>query len=131
MFASYAALPIRLPTTPLPHMTSRENVMRDIASRTAATPGGEPDATSAYFGINTFGIKAMREKLPTAVFKKIVDAARLGHKLDSEVAPVVAQAIKEWAMAKGATHFCHWFQPMTGLTAEKHDAFLSFDENMQ
>lgn len=104
--------------------------MRDIVSRDSA-PSVDPEATSAYFGMNTFGFTAMREKLPNAVFEKIVDAARLGHKLDADVAPVVAQAIKEWAIAKGATHFCHWFQPMTGLTAEKHDAFLSFDENMR
>jgi glutamine synthetase len=112
-------------------MTPRDSVMRDIAARTSAASTLEPEATSEFFGINTFGMKSMREKLPNAVFDKIVDAARLGHKLDGDVAPVVAQAIKEWAIAKGATHFCHWFQPMTGLTAEKHDAFLSFDENMR
>jgi glutamine synthetase len=113
-------------------MNPREQALRDIASR-RVTAANADDAvpTSEYFGINTFNMQAMREKLPNAVFAKIVDAVRLGQKLDSEIAPVVAQAIKEWAIARGATHFCHWFQPMTGLTAEKHDAFLSFDENMR
>ena len=53
---------------------------------------------------------------------------RHGKKLDVDIAPRVAQAIKEWAIERGATHFTHWFQPQTGLTAEKHDAFLSFDD---
>src|SRR5215510_9825376 len=110
-------------------MNSRTAAIADIAARNS-TPPHEPDATSNYFGVNTFSMQAMREKLPADVYAKIVKAVRLGQKLDSQIAPVVAQAIKEWAMAKGATHFCHWFQPMTGLTAEKHDAFLSFDENM-
>ena len=70
----------------------------------------------------------MRDKLPRDIYAKLVDAVRHGKKLDVEVAPRVAQAIKEWAIAHGATHFTHWFQPQTGLTAEKHDAFLSFDD---
>jgi glutamine synthetase len=113
-------------------MNPRLDTLRDIACHPASALNNAPsEPTSAYFGINTFGMRAMREKLPGAVYEKIVSAARLGHKLDGDVAPVVAQAIKEWAMARGATHFCHWFQPMTGLTAEKHDAFLTFDEHMQ
>jgi glutamine synthetase len=71
----------------------------------------------------------MRSKLPKEVCDKLVSAIRHGKRLDFDIAPTVAQAIKEWAMARGATHFTHWFQPQTGLTAEKHDAFLTFDEN--
>jgi glutamine synthetase len=112
-------------------MTPRHDTLRDIACHSPSSNSAPSEPTSEYFGINTFGMRAMREKLPASVYEKIVSAARLGHKLDSDVAPVVAQAIKEWAMARGATHFCHWFQPMTGLTAEKHDAFLTFDEHMQ
>ena len=70
----------------------------------------------------------MRDKLPRDIYAKLVDAVKHGKKLDVEVAPRVAQAIKEWAISHGATHFTHWFQPQTGLTAEKHDAFLSFDD---
>jgi glutamine synthetase len=73
----------------------------------------------------------MRSKLPNDAFEKLVSAIRRGKKLDRDIAPTVAQAIKEWATARGATHFTHWFQPQTGLTAEKHDAFLTFDENRE
>src|SRR5581483_9446205 len=81
-----------------------------------------------YFGINTFGVRQMRDKLPRETYAKLLAAVRHGKKLDADVAPRVAQAIKEWAIGNGATHFTHWFQPQTGLTAEKHDAFLSFDD---
>jgi glutamine synthetase len=73
----------------------------------------------------------MRDALPKKVYQKLVAAIRLGKKLDNDIAPAVAEAIKGWATARGATHFTHWFQPQTGLTAEKHDAFLSFDDEGQ
>jgi glutamine synthetase len=112
-------------------MHPRQQMLRDIAARPLIRVAADDlVATSDYFGVNTFSVREMREKLPAEVFAHLLDANRLGKKLDSAVAPVVAQAIKEWAIARGATHFCHWFQPMTGLTAEKHDAFLSFDEHM-
>ena len=87
--------------------------------------------TSEYFGMNTFGVRQMKAKLPKEVYAKLAAAIRLGKKLDVEIAPTVAQVIKEWAISRGVTHFTHWFQPQTGLTAEKHDAFLNFDDNMQ
>jgi glutamine synthetase len=93
--------------------------------------GAGPHPTSEYFGCNTFGAKQMKAKLPKDVHRKLQEAIRHGKKLDVEIAPTVAQVIKEWAIAHGATHFTHWFQPQTGLTAEKHDAFLSFDDNKQ
>lgn len=71
----------------------------------------------------------MRAKLPAKVYAKLLSSIRLGRMLDVEIAPTVAQVMKEWAVSRGVTHFCHWFQPQTGLTAEKHDAFLAFDEN--
>lgn len=73
----------------------------------------------------------MRDKLPKELYAKLAASVRLGKKLDVEVAPTVAQVIKEWAITRGVTHFTHWFQPQTGLTAEKHDAFLTFDDNRQ
>ncbi len=85
--------------------------------------------TSEYFGCNTFGVREMKARLPKDVYAKLAAAIRLGKKLDVEIAPTVAQVIKEWALSRGVTHFTHWFQPQTGLTAEKHDAFLSFDDN--
>jgi glutamine synthetase len=71
----------------------------------------------------------MKEKLPKDVFTKLLSTIETGKKLDTEIANTVAHAIKEWAQARGVTHFCHWFQPQTGTTAEKHDAFLTFDDN--
>jgi glutamine synthetase len=90
--------------------------------------GPAPTQTSEYFGVNTFGARQMRDKLPKKVYQKLVASIRLGKKLDSDIAPAVAEAIREWAISRGVTHFTHWFQPQTGLTAEKHDAFLSFDD---
>jgi glutamine synthetase len=108
--------------------SSRFVCIREIASRNAITSDApRPARTSEYFGINTFGAKQMRDKLPADVYAKLVDAVRYGRKLDPEVAPVVAQVVKDWAVGHGATHFTHWFQPQTGLTAEKHDAFIEFD----
>src|SRR5688572_13600059 len=83
---------------------------------------------SEIFGEKTFSTRCMQERLPKPVFEKLQDAIRRGRQLDRSVADVVAHAVKEWALASGATHFCHWFQPMTGLTAEKHDSFLTFDD---
>ena len=107
--------------------------MRAISTRLVAAPSypvenGEPMPTSQYFGMNTFGAKQMRDKLPPEVYAKLVASIRLGKKLDIDIAPAVAKVIRTWALSRGVTHFCHWFQPQTGLTAEKHDAFLNFDE---
>jgi glutamine synthetase len=112
-----------------PSSAARRDAARAVLERGVPAVSPLATATSEYFGVNTFGVRQMREKLPAEAFAKLQDAIRLGQKLDSDIAPVVAQAIKEWAVSRGATHFCHWFQPQTGLTAEKHDAFLSFDEH--
>ncbi|HEY4217871.1 MAG TPA: glutamine synthetase III [Gemmatimonadaceae bacterium] len=114
-------------------VSPRKTVIREITERDVRTSPGANGSdgagpTSAYFGINTFGVRQMRDKLPRDTYAKLVDAVKHGKKLDLDVAPRVAQAVKEWALAHGATHFTHWFQPQTGLTAEKHDAFLSFDD---
>lgn len=84
---------------------------------------------SEIFGTCTFNLNVMKEKLPKQVFKKFLDIVEKGRKLDSDTADAVAHAMKEWAISKGATHYTHWFQPMTGLTAEKHDAFIQFDSD--
>ncbi|MFA5755764.1 MAG: glutamine synthetase III [Smithellaceae bacterium] len=78
---------------------------------------------SQYFGEDTFNHKVMKQKLPKDTFRKLMEAMNEDKKLDHETANIVAHAMKEWALEKGATHFAHWFQPMTGITAEKHDAF--------
>jgi glutamine synthetase len=113
--------------------SSRKSVMKEITEREVHTVSTAPEnganqRTSEYFGVNTFGVRQMRDKLPRETYAKLLAAVRHGKKLDLDVAPRVSQAIKEWAIGRGATHFTHWFQPQTGLTAEKHDAFLSFDD---
>ena len=82
-------------------------------------------SVSGFFGCNVFSDTVMRERLPKNVYKSVLKTKQLGTALDSEVADVVANAMKDWAVEKGATHYTHWFQPMTGVTAEKHDAFIS------
>lgn len=84
---------------------------------------------SEFFGQNTFDLNKLKEKLPKDVYKKLLATIQTGSRLEVEVANVVAQAVKEWAMAKGVTHYTHWFQPQTGLTAEKHDAFIAMEDN--
>src|SRR6187431_3237978 len=79
---------------------------------------------SKIFGENVFGMEQMRSTLAPAVFKKVSKAIKNHEKIDETTADAVASAAKSWAMAKGATHFTHWFQPMTGGTAEKHDSFF-------
>jgi len=111
--------------------TARQLAVQDIASRVIDDGAAPPMRTSEYFGINTFGVRQMREKLPKEVYRKLLEAIRQGKKLDLDIAPTVAQVIKDWAVSRGVTHFTHWFQPQTGLTAEKHDAFLTFDEELE
>lgn len=77
------------------------------------------------FGRYVFGLATMRKRLPKDVYRKLAKTIRDGERLNPEIADVVANAMKDWAIENGATHYTHWFHPMTGLTAEKHDAFLS------
>ncbi|NLH95486.1 MAG: glutamine synthetase type III [Synergistaceae bacterium] len=82
---------------------------------------------SSTFGELVFNRKAMRERLPKDVFAQLMAAVDTGEKIDAGVADIVASAMKEWALSKGATHYTHWFHPRTEKTAEKHMAFLSLD----
>ncbi len=77
------------------------------------------------FGENVFNDAVMRERLPKATYKSLRKTIEQGLALDPDVAEIVASAMKDWAIEKGATHFTHWFQPLTGITAEKHDSFIS------
>ena len=83
------------------------------------------NAASDNFGTMVFNDKAMSERLPKDVYKALKRTMEMGKSLDRTIADVVANAMKDWAIEKGATHFTHWFQPMTGITAEKHDSFIS------
>ncbi len=78
-----------------------------------------------YFACNVFNEETMKNRLPKNVYKGLLRTQRLGIALDPDVAEVIASAMKEWAVEKGATHYTHWFHPMTGITAEKHDSFIS------
>lgn len=80
---------------------------------------------SDFFGCHVFGESVMKQKLPKEVFKDVYAAIHEGKRLDLAAANVVANSMKDWAIELGATHFTHWFQPMTGITAEKHDSFIS------
>ena len=81
------------------------------------------------FGQNVFSQSIMRERLPKGVYKNLKKTIDEGLPLDPTIADVVATAMKEWAVERGATHFTHWFQPLTGITAEKHDSFITPSEN--
>jgi glutamine synthetase len=104
--------------------------IREVASRSIRSLAelGSGTKVTDVFGSNTFDAAAMRQKLPKPIFQSLQQTIKRGSKLDPSIASEVAHAVKEWAIEKGATHFCHWFQPQTGLTAEKHDAFLTFDD---
>ena len=80
---------------------------------------------SEIFGSMVFNDDVMRERLPKEVYKSLTKTIATGRTIDATVADVVANAMKDWAIEKGATHYTHWFQPLTGVTAEKHDSFIS------
>lgn len=82
------------------------------------------DSITSIFGENVFNESTMRARLPKETFKQLMKTIEGGEKLEPSVANIVANAMKDWAIEKGATHFTHWFQPLTGVTAEKHDAFI-------
>ena len=77
------------------------------------------------FGSYVFNDSVMKERLPKATYKALKKTIEEGKTLSPEIADVVASAMKDWALEKGATHYTHWFQPMTGITAEKHDSFIN------
>jgi glutamine synthetase len=119
-----------------PATSPRKAVLKELTNRSLRVPAGfsedgVPRPTSEYFGVNTLGVRQLHDKLPKDVYASLAASIRHGKKLDLAIAPVVAQVIKEWAISRGVTHFTHWFQPQTGLTAEKHDAFFAFDDDRQ
>jgi glutamine synthetase len=105
-----------------------------IEAVTTYHPTHEPvsfsaDTASEMYGSNVFSKAAMKVRLPKPVYKSLVSTIETGSKLDPTIADSVAAAMKDWAIQKGATHYAHVFYPMTGLTAEKHDSFLSPDSD--
>ncbi|OIN57362.1 glutamine synthetase III family protein [Arsenicibacter rosenii] len=97
----------------------------EIAQNRRAVPVAPPaERVSDFFGIYTFNKETMRALLSPEAYIRITEAIDTGGKIDREIADEVANAMKAWATSKGATHYTHWFQPLTGETAEKHDAFF-------
>ena len=97
------------------------------ASLTRTRPNGHsaPMDVEALFGTNTFGLAEMKSRLPKGAYKRLLATIEDGEPFDPSVADAVALAMKEWAVERGATHYTHWFQPLTGRTAEKHDSFIT------
>jgi glutamine synthetase len=105
--------------------------LRKLHERNAVTVSSPSHKVSEFFGENVFGSENMRASLAPAVFQKVTTAIKNHEKIDSVTADAVASAAKAWAMGKGATHFTHWFQPMTGGTAEKHDSFFDAQSGLE
>ncbi len=106
-----------------------ETTMSRPATPPSALPAPESSGpASSRFGRHTFDLATMKRRLPRPVFEALQATIRRGEALDTTLADAVAGAMKDWALEHGATHFTHWFQPLTGATAEKHDAFLTLGE---
>ena len=103
--------------------TIRFQALREASSR-KPVDFQESDRKSTIFGSNVFNDKAMRQYLTSDAFKGVQGAVQHGTKIDRKLADYIAMGMKEWALSKGVTHYTHWFQPLTGTTAEKHDAFF-------
>ena len=105
--------------------TPRNAAKVDVAKDNYTCPPASKNVPSEIFGADVFSMKVMHERLPRTVFKRLEKAMLSHESLNAADADVIASTMKDWAIERGATHYTHWFQPMTGLTAEKHDAFLS------
>jgi glutamine synthetase len=102
----------------------RTPAMVGVSNGHKAVANGTEPSVGALFGVNVFSLQVMQERLPKAVYKSLLKTIEKGEKLDTSVADTVAAAMRDWALAKGATHYAHVFYPLTGLTAEKHDSFF-------
>jgi glutamine synthetase len=111
--------------------TLRQQALMKLQSRERIDPVAPSLKVSDYFGSLVFGLKEMQEALAPTVFKTVSNAIEKGTKIDMSTAEEVATAVKSWALSKGATHYTHWFQPLTGSTAEKHDTFFDALSNME
>lgn len=104
----------------------RKEAVAAVAAKGTAGCACPPEfSIKEIYGSDVFNTMTMKEYLPKDIFKKLMGTIEKGNPIDSSIADVVANAMKRWAVAKGATHYTHWFQPLTGSTAEKHDSFVS------
>ena len=104
--------------------STRTQAISAIASVPAGTPGESAPVNIDYYGADVFSTEVMKKYLPKDTAKTLLSTIQDGLPLDADIAADVAHAMKQWAIERGATHYTHWFQPMTGSTAEKHDSFL-------
>lgn len=107
--------------------TYRITAIEDVLERAPKALETPSRKISDYYGDNAFTLSAMREYLTEEAYDHVVAATQDGIRIDRKIADQVASSLKEWAMARGATHYTHWFQPLTGSTAEKHDSFIQPD----
>ncbi|OWP62189.1 glutamine synthetase type III [Hymenobacter amundsenii] len=107
----------------------RFKALEQVDLRQPLTVVNTGERRSDSFGKNVFNLDAMRSNMPGEYFKKLQAAVKQGNPVERNVADAVASAMKTWAMAKGATHYTHWFQPLTGATAEKHDSFFDLNSD--
>ena len=107
--------------------TYRITAIEDVLERAPKAPETPSRKISEYYGDHAFTLSAMREYLTEEAYDHVLAATQEGIRIDRKIADQVASSLKEWAMARGATHYTHWFQPLTGSTAEKHDSFIQPD----
>ncbi len=105
--------------------TFRFKALGDVLAREPKKVEFPSDRASNYYATNVFTQEVMREYLPSEAYKSVMSSINDGTKLDRKMASQVASCMKDWALTKGASHYTHWFQPLTGSTAEKHDSFFS------
>ncbi len=103
---------------------SRFRALEEVQTRKTLTVNYPSDKVSDYYGENVFNVSTMRAYLTDAAFKSVKKAMYEGYRIERGIADQIATAMKDWSMSKGVTHYTHWFQPLTGSTAEKHDAFF-------
>src|SRR5881628_2656103 len=103
----------------------RFKALQDVLGRTIPEVKPPSSKISDYFGANVFDKKKMKEYLSTEAYQGIINSIEKGEPIPRDLAEQIAAAMKSWALGKGATHYTHWFQPLTGTTAEKHDSFYS------
>ena len=106
--------------------TTRRQILTEMAAMNGTYTNGTQSAAmpTELYGQNVFSLAVMRQVLPKQVYQHMVEIHEKGIELDPATADVIAAAMKDWANARGATHYCHWFHPLTGLTAEKHLSFM-------
>lgn len=107
----------------------RVRALETSNGRTPVKVSSPSEKISDYYGSNVFNKDAMQKYLPKDAFKAVMAAIESGAKIDRKIAGEIANGMKVWAMSKGATHYTHWFQPLTGATAEKHDSFFDMNDN--